>query len=50
MFRDTGAGDDAEKKGQDKGRMQDDLLTKEQSVARVHIARSLCQQRVRDHP
>ena len=34
MFRDTGAGDGAEKKGQDKEKMQDDVLTKEQLAAR----------------
>ena len=34
MFRDTEAGDGAEKKGQDKEKMQDDVLTKEQLAAR----------------
>lgn len=34
MFRDTGAGDGVEKKGQDKEKMQDDVLTKEQLAAR----------------
>ena len=34
MFRDTGAGDGAEKKGQDKEKMQDDVLTKEQLATR----------------
>ena len=34
MFRDTGAEDGAEKKGQDKEKMQDDVLTKEQLATR----------------